>query len=304
MRTLLLHSPSAGDDGPSQDDLLEIFRQAGCEPFSCAVNGTDFSDVLCRPADLVVAVGGDGTVTRVLTHLPDRSIPVAIVPQGTANNIADALGIAGDPAEIAAALGNMVPRPFDIGFAKGPWGHHRFIEAVGMGLLARAMAEVDEAGVAGEEQIRTSRETFRQKVAEGASEHLKAIVDGRTLEGDFLVFEVMNIGQTGPDLTLAPDADPGDGLLDVVHMPADRRAEMLEWLDGGPDVAMPPLDVIRGREVEIVWAGKSLRLGDNFSPAPGVVGRVSIGLEPEQVRILVPASAARGAAADKPGRTP
>ena len=60
MRTLLLHSSSAGDGGPSRDGLLEIFRQAGCEPFSCAVNGTDFSDALCRPADLVVAVGGDG----------------------------------------------------------------------------------------------------------------------------------------------------------------------------------------------------------------------------------------------------
>lgn len=270
------------------------------------MNGTDFAEMLCRPADLpvdlVVAVGGDGTVTRVLTHLSDRSIPIAIVPQGTANNIADALGIAGDPAEIASALGNMVPRPFDIGFAKGPWGNHRFIEAVGLGLLARSMAEVDEAGTSGGEQIRTSRETFRRKVAGGEFEHLKAIVDGRTLEGDFLLFEVMNIGQTGPDLMLAPEADPGDGLLDVVHIRADRRAEMLEWLDGGPEAAMPPLDVIRAREVEIVWAGKSLRLGDNFSPAPGAVGRVSIGIEPEQARILVPPAAAPGAAADKPGR--
>src|SRR4051794_13938776 len=128
MRAHLIYSPSAGNGGPSEDELLAAFRRAGFQPSSCSVKGPDFPDILSKPTDLIVAVGGDGTVTTVLANLPDRSIPVAIVPQGTANNIARSLGIDGSPDRIAAGLRDARERPFDIGVAAGPWGCHRFIE--------------------------------------------------------------------------------------------------------------------------------------------------------------------------------
>ena len=49
----------------------------------------------------------------------------------------------------------------------------------------------------------------------------------------------------------------------------------------------PPVDITRAAEVKITWAGTSLRLGDNFSPAPRAVGKLTIGLEPEQACVLI-----------------
>jgi diacylglycerol kinase family enzyme len=123
-------------------------------------------------------------------------------------------------------------------------------------------------------------------------ECLKMTLDGKELSGDFLVLEIMNISHVGPGLNLAPNADPGDRLLDVVHARADRRAALLEWLNEGEYGEEPPVDITRAAEVKITWAGTSLRLGDNFSPAPRAVGKLTIGLEPEQACVLVPSASA------------
>jgi diacylglycerol kinase family enzyme len=50
-------------------------------------------DGIASEAPELIAVAGDGTVAAVLAMLPDRSVPVAIVPTGTVNNIARSLGI-------------------------------------------------------------------------------------------------------------------------------------------------------------------------------------------------------------------
>jgi diacylglycerol kinase (ATP) len=296
MHALLLHSPSAGEGGPSTDRLLDLFRRQGFDPSCVSVKDPGIVEILAQPHDLIVAVGGDGTVTRVLTHMPDRAVPVAILPQGTANNIARSLGITGSSESLIAGLRDAREQRFDIGAAIGPWGRHRFVEAVGLGLLARGMAEIDATDISGEEQLLCSRRKFGRLLMEAEPECLKMTVDGQELTGDFLVLEIMNISHVGPNLNLAPKADPGDGLLDVVYAPADRRAALLDWLNGdgacGGEGGDPPVEVIRAARVEITWAGTSLRLGDNFSPAPRAVGKLTVELEPQSARILIPRNSA------------
>jgi len=51
---------------------------------------------------------------------------------------------------------------------------------------------------------------------EAEPECLEMTLDGKEFSGDFLVLEIMNISHVGPGLNLAPNADPSDGLLDVV----------------------------------------------------------------------------------------
>lgn len=52
--------------------------------------------------------------------MPDRTVPVAILPLGTANNIARSLGIAGTPHELAESWHIEHARKLDIGAANGP----------------------------------------------------------------------------------------------------------------------------------------------------------------------------------------
>lgn len=54
-----------------------------------------------RTADVLIAVGGDGTVTEALTGIGDAHLPLAILPGGSTNVIAQELGVPNEPAEVS-----------------------------------------------------------------------------------------------------------------------------------------------------------------------------------------------------------
>ena len=95
MRTLLLHNPTAGASHPNADELMRQLKAAGFRPkYQSSKDG--YRQTLRKRWDLVIVAGGDGTVARVARRLRNREIPLAILPIGTANNIARALGLNGD----------------------------------------------------------------------------------------------------------------------------------------------------------------------------------------------------------------
>jgi diacylglycerol kinase (ATP) len=290
MRALLVCSPSAGNDGPSQEDLISTFRWHGIQSSCCLISEAEIADAIQGGIDVVVAVGGDGTVSSLLTQLTEWNIPVAVVPQGTANNIARSLGIHASTTHVAAGLREASRKQIDIGVAIGAWGRHRFVEGVGIGLLVQAMAEIHASGKAGFDQMRASRREFARRLAQAECFHLEARVDDQDRSGDYLIFEIMNTGFAGPVLPLAPLADPGDGFLDIVYSTGSRRREMIDWLNDGLEDCDPPVEIVRGRFVDVEEVGSALRLGDKFSPTAGSTGRLRVELEPERATILIPAT--------------
>src|SRR5262245_7283909 len=141
MRTLLLHNPTAGASHPNHVELTDQLKQAGFAPVYQSTKDKAWKDVLKERWDLVVVAGGDGTVARAARALWNRKVALAIVPVGTANNIARALGLDGDPETIVPRLPFATARKLDIGLACGPWGERRFLEAVGFGLIAKAISQ-------------------------------------------------------------------------------------------------------------------------------------------------------------------
>ena len=65
--------------------------------------------------DLVVAAGGDGTVGAVATHLTGSELPLAILPLGTANDVARSLYLPMDVAEACVAIAGAIPMDIDVG---------------------------------------------------------------------------------------------------------------------------------------------------------------------------------------------
>jgi diacylglycerol kinase (ATP) len=143
MRALLVHNPQAGSGRPSGDELLAALDAAGFSTTYCSVKSDDLQAALAQPADLVIAAGGDGTVAKIARKLKDRKTLVAILPFGTANNIARCLGIEGDPDSLVKALRGAPVARLDIGLAVGPWGSRRFVEAVGWGAIAKSVDRED-----------------------------------------------------------------------------------------------------------------------------------------------------------------
>jgi diacylglycerol kinase family enzyme len=104
VQATLVHNPTAGTRQPSAKKLIGALTDAGFSPLYCKAKDDSLCDVLKDASGIVVAAGGDGTVTRVATQIPDRDIPIAIIPLGTANNIARSFGITGTFEEIVAGL--------------------------------------------------------------------------------------------------------------------------------------------------------------------------------------------------------
>ncbi len=300
MRVSLIHNPAAGEESHSRDELHALLRRHGHEVAHYAAKDDDWSAFIEGTGDLVVAAGGDGTVAAVALKLIHRGVPVAILPMGTANNIARALGIQGEPADLIAGWPAARRRKMDVGVASGPWGKSWFIEGVGLGLFATAMVLLDErderTGVKPESrESKLERDVLALKAL--ASEYpwldISCRIDGRELAGRFLLVAAMNIGSVGPNLDLAPNADPGDGLLDFALVREERRADFIDYfvtrLRGG--MATPPTDVHRGRNLRLTWSGYDAHIDDRTwrakDPSPDAHPEIEITVEPGALEILV-----------------
>ncbi len=69
-------------------------------------------------ADLIVALGGDGTLNEVLPGMVHSDVPLAVIPAGTANVFAREVGLGTKPLKAAARLHELVPRRVSAGLLR------------------------------------------------------------------------------------------------------------------------------------------------------------------------------------------
>jgi len=288
MRALLMHNPTAGEGEDSKARICEGLKASGYEPVYFSTKEDAYKDaILTEPANLIVIAGGDGTVAKVLRRVPDRTVPIAILPAGTANNVARSLDIEGKPEALAARLAGAPTAPLDIGVATGPWGERRFVEGIGFGAFARHLDE-DAEGDTREEELADARGLLRDAIKDAEPEWFEIEVDGDKLLGDFLFVEVINIGSTGPGLTLSPRAGAGDQLLDIVYLPAEDRDAMVAWLEQDEPEDPIPLKFVQGKKICVTTEGGTLRRDDNVWLESEKAQIIRISLEEEPFRVLIP----------------
>ena len=275
---ILVHNPTAGLRAPGKKELMGLIEAQGFRVKYRSSKRPDLAAKLEKQGDLIVAAGGDGTIAKVAKILlgqPEQNAPLAILPTGTANNIALSLGIGGTPAEIVESWSTVRTRKLSHGICRAHWGEQSFIEGVGLGSLARATTpKPAEKGKAG--RIRDGRIAFRDAVKEAKPERLYVTVDGTRIEDEVILIEILNIRQVGPRLRLAPAADAGDKLLDVAYVAAEHRQALIDWLDAliageidDETAGPPPCANIPGKKITIAWNGMELRLDDKFPLMPG-----------------------------------
>jgi diacylglycerol kinase family enzyme len=284
MKVLLIHHEGAGGGSTSATEVTGAVEGRGWMVQCLARKEADGEVIRFADPDLIVVAGGDGTVAAALAMLPDRSIPVAIVPTGTANNIARSLGMEGGPEAIVAGWDFDRRLRFDIGQVEGPWGCSAFAEGVGFGAFADSLRIAPH--VDGREKLRAGREALRDAIGIAAPLPLEIDIDGRPLDGDLLLVEVLNVALAGPRLPFAPGADCGDGRLEIACLAESLRGRMEEWLRSHSDREMPT-SLMSGREVVVRGGGVTMRIDDRccwLEPE----SMVTIRLEGEPVQILAP----------------
>jgi diacylglycerol kinase (ATP) len=305
VRVTLIHNPGAGEQDNTPDALLKLLRRAGHKPRYQSAKEKGWHRVLDKRASLVVVAGGDGTVASVTRRMVGRDVPVAVLPSGTANNIARSLGLLNKPFEDLVRGWRDARRVrLDVGIASGPWGQRYFVEGLGAGLFAELLVRSEEKKAERQKEKKSKRPA---KVVDGALRRLKeaartaepveiaAQLDGVDISGRYLLFEAVNLPFIGPNLYIAPDTKAGDGQLEVVLVPESQRARLVRYLDHWHENRERPslLPSRRGKHLQIEWTGYALHIDDKLRPRKKsepeeVAGLVDVRVDGAAVDFLTP----------------
>ncbi|MDO7874297.1 YegS/Rv2252/BmrU family lipid kinase [Hymenobacter sp. ASUV-10] len=159
--------------------------------------------------EVVVAVGGDGTVNEVGRGLLGTNAALGIVPQGSGNGLARHLKV---PLDLAAALRRLAKPDFsrmDVGRING----HPFFCTAGLGFDAHVSQHFAQAGTRG---LSTYVKVTLREYRRFRAVPVRIEMNGQELlETSCYVLAFANASQYGNNAYIAPLADLRDGLLDV-----------------------------------------------------------------------------------------
>ena len=290
-RATLIHNEKAGDRRHCRATLVELLERAGYSVSYVAAKRDDLAEALARPAELVVAAGGDGTVARVMCEVRADGLPIAILPLGTANNIATSLGIAGNLEDLVGAWPTYRLRPYHPICATGPWGTRRLVEGVGFGAFEDAMHELPR-----KLRVKRARELIRKVVIDCAPECLEIGIEGEAIAGHFAVLEITAIPLIGPRLPLAPSADPSDRSLEIclVGDSVAERQAFARWFEDPESAEAVPVSLRCAQCLTIAGPFRRIRLDSKLwdiepesratPPWPVII----VTTEPQPMHFLVP----------------
>lgn len=211
----------------------------------------------CTGFDIVVAVGGDGTMHEVVNGImgrPEIERPaLGVLPAGSGNDYRRNLGISSDfdtaVRELIAGRVDAV----DVGVCNDEW----FASCASWGLDARVNAVSHslriETGAAG--LWLYLRSLFHVLRRDYRSVRIEVSSDGEpTVAHDVLIYALMNSKEYGGGFKVAPDADLRDGLLDICwveDIPLLEALWRLPFIIFGKHTRMKPVHMGHGRRFSI-----------------------------------------------------
>lgn len=274
MKTIhLIHNPGAGDEAHSKSTLLQLIEAAG---HVCRYSSTDDKgwQNIDPQTDFIVIAGGDGTVKEVVTALLEkahtiRKLPIAILPCGTANNIATSLNIKGELFDIIRSWSLPQTTAIDVGeifdIDEKP---DFFIESFGYGLFPYLMKEMKKKGKDNieekDEKMKAALQLMHDISNKYQPHYCELIIDGEDHSGEFLMAEIMNTRFIGPNLFLSPHGHPGDGTFEVVLIPGEDQAKFAAYIDSKLNDAevVYSFITIKAEDVRIKWKGTHVHVDD------------------------------------------
>lgn len=201
-------------------------------------------------ADLVVVAGGDGTINEAVNGLVNSSVPMAVLPLGTANVLATELGIARNPANVAKRLPEMVPERVAVGLLKPDSGPQRyFLLMAGIGLDAHIVNRVDLGLKKQIGKLAYWIGGFGQLGQEFPQFAVRA--NGHAFQSGFAL--ASRVRNYGGDLEIAKSANLLDDHFEVVAFAGKQSFRYLKYLTGVLVNSLHKMDgvsICRVREVE------------------------------------------------------
>ena len=230
-RALVVANPIAGRGKGSKAarELSEGLRSLGVQVDTHMTSGRDDARervaALEPEVDLVIAVGGDGTLREVLEGLPDSSIPVGQLPLGTANVLANELGLPRDVHEALEVFSQRHTQRLDISHVNGELS---FL-VTGVGPDAMAVREVERLRRGAITKLHYVWSLFHT-LCRYRAPRLQVEIEGDPIPGEYGFVLVSNTESYAGVAQLDPQTKLDDGQYEVYLFPARSRMALIAIL--------------------------------------------------------------------------
>lgn len=232
--------------------------------------------------NIIIAVGGDGTINEIAQELKDTECSLGIIAQGSGNGLARHLGLSMNPRKAIEQINASRQILIDTAELNG----HFFVSIAGIGfdsLIAHMFTQSKRRGFLGYSSL-SFQEFFKYK-----EQNYQIIIDGQKMERNAFLIAFANSNQFGYDTKISPLADIQDGLLDVCILRKPRFDQIplgfyQLWSSKANQSNL--LEIIKAKEIMIIpnrdeYAnvdGESIHVGQE----------VSIKINTQSLRVWVP----------------
>jgi YegS/Rv2252/BmrU family lipid kinase len=299
-RTFIILNPAAGQDDPERlKRTLGAAFAARDAPFdlSLTTHAGHAAELAAEAAAAgyraVAVVGGDGTLAEAASGLAGSATPLAILPRGTANQVAHNLGVPIDLEEAVEVAVNGTPAPIDLGRIGG----RSFALVAGAGYDAAVMA-------AATRELK-ERWGFAAYIYAAVKEALAATptrfhirADDKELEIDAVTVMVANVGELFPAyiplrFALAPRPTNSwqDGLLDIVVLAPRKPPDFAMILWRAAHRKFPGDDRMLHFQAHEITIAADPPIAVQIDGDPAGVTPVTATVQRSALRVLLPAAA-------------
>ena len=300
--TQLIFNPMAdrGRSGQSASDLRAVVSELGGADW----HGTEYpahaTEVAAQAAaggyQTVVALGGDGTVHEVINGLmrvPAEQRPrLGIVPIGSGNDFAYAVGIAPNPQEAVRRAFTGAERWVDVAVIRDGSGRSEYFNnTCGLGFDAAINIRMRQLRFFTGFAMYLAA-TLQSIALNFAAPHMKVQYDGGTLDQPVLMLTVGNGPREGGGFITTPASKVDDGLLDFVYIEQVSQFRMLQLLPkvmNATHIHEPDVKLATTTRLHIE-SDRALPIhidGELFAPYEANVRLVDIEIIPRAIRVLV-----------------
>lgn len=317
----LIINPASGGDEPILNQINEVFGQYDLTWDARVTHQPGDATRLTQAAldggaDLIVSYGGDGTLMEVLNGLAGRSVPLAILPGGTGNGVALALGIPNNLRQALMLIGNNATGRNEGGAAGtrkldiGRCGERYFLQRAFVGLSDEYIPDRQMKDSVGFLAYPISALRF---LSERPAIRYQVTIDDVTFEEDGILCMVNNVGYSNNERlrdiaeklflevqvhdgevttltegTVLDQITPNDGLLDILLLTGTQSLlkSLLSLPLRNKDSTIAKAHMFQGKRVSITATPpQTITLdGEAGGQTPG-----EFEIIPQALEVIVPA---------------
>jgi len=233
--------------------------------------------------DMVVAVGGDGTVNAVAKCLVNTDTALGVLPAGSGNGFARNMDI---PLRVAQAL-EVIANPSFKTIDVGQVGEYIFLVSCGIGWEAVIASLFEGSRIRGVIPYATlALTTFSQYEPQEIT--ITTEPDGWTYHGRPMLFSIANMREYGVNVTIAPTAAYDDGFLDICLIPQHTFLDALKY---SSDMMRKRTDAIPGyihRPAKKIIVSRPIAGNIHIDGTPVSIGHeISVQVIPHALKVAV-----------------